>query len=793
MLATVPFAALTCRSWFPLWAAVLLFVLAAGGVVFLYLIESARVKLGWRLLLAAIRVTLVGLILFLALRPAWLHETRGDKAKPVVLLVDASESMAAADPRPGTADRWRTAVAFDLVPPNQPVPEMPSTESIPANTPDKPTRLDIARAALTNPRLDLVKKLGKTGPVEAAAFGVTRDGLDPKEPNWLTGLKPDRPRTAIADTVFDLLKRDENQQPAAVVLVTDGRENASGRSLDDLARECVRAGVPVHVYGVGSSSFTQLQIRDVISQDALFVDDTAVVPVRFRGKGFGGRGRVEFKLLLNGREVATETVDAKDGDDQKAALRFVPTKQDAETLGKQELKVVARYIGDTDVLTDEAVKAVKVVDRKLKVLGVDSQPRWDFKFIQRGLLRDRRCEAKFILTDGDPKAMKSGDPFLPNFPATRPELFAYDLLILGDIPASYLTPDQQTWVREFVAEGGGLIQIAGKASAPTTFDKTPLADVLPVEFKPTKFKMDPDSRTEGFRPVPTAAGERSALLGLDDVPAESKRVWATLPPVMWHFPITKLKPGAETFLVHPTAKLPDGKPMPLLVGHYYGKGYVLFAGFDETWRWRRNEADKYFYRFWSQAVYVCGAPRTLGTKLTQLSLDTSDPTAGRTGQVYARLLTSELKPIQVDKISGTVSQTDDVNAPTTSVILNSLPGQPGEFVATVPFNKPGRYTMKVENGDDTATLEYRVNLPTDHELSAGPMNEEGLRALAESTGGKFYREEDLHRLPDELKPKTTPFVEKGEVDLWTWNHWWWALLLLLFAAEWTIRKVNSLS
>ncbi|MCU0703512.1 MAG: hypothetical protein MUF18_05990 [Fimbriiglobus sp.] len=794
MLASVPFAALTFRSWFPWWAAVLLFVLAAGGAVLLYLRESGRVKLGWRLVMAGLRVAIVGLVLFLALRPEWLIESSGNKPKSVAVLIDASESMAAADPRPGTADRWRTAVAFDLVPPNQPIPEMPSAESVPAATPDRPTRFAVAQAALTNPRLDLVKRLAKVGPVEAAAFGATRDGLDPSAPGWLSQLQPDRPRTAIADTVFDLLKRDENQQPAAVVLVSDGRENASGRSLDDLARECVRLGVPVHVYGVGSSSFGQLQIREVLAQDALFVDDTAVVPVRFRGKGFGGRGKVEFKLLLNGREVASETVDAKDGDDQKTTLKFVPTKQDAETAGKQELKVLARYIGDAgEPLADEFAKNVKVVDRKLKVLSVDSQPRWDFKFIQRGLMRDRRCEAKFILTDGDPKAMRSGDPFLPTFPNTRPELFAFDLLILGDIPAGYLTKDQQTWVREFVAEGGGLIQIAGKAAGPSTFAGTPLAEVLPVEFQPQQFKMDPDARTEGFRPQATPAGERSSLLALEDTPAESKRVWAALPPLMWHFPVTKLKPAAETFLVHPTAKLADGKPMPLLAGHYYGKGYVLFAGFDETWRWRRNEADKYFYRFWSQAVYAAGAPRTLGTKLTQLSLDTSDPTAGGTGQVYARLLNSELKPIAVDRITATVNPTDDINAPSQSVTLNGLPGQPGEFVATVPFNKPGRYAMKVENGDDTAVLEYRVTLPADHEQSAGPMNEEGLRLLAVSTGGAFYREEDLHRLPDQVKAKTTPFAEKRVQELWAWNHWWWALLLFLFAAEWTVRKLNSLS
>ena len=791
MLATVPFADLTFRGWFPWRAAVPLFVLAAAGVVVLYLLESGRVMLVWRLLLAGLRAATVAVILFLALKPTWLSETRGERPKPVAVLIDASQSMAAADPRPNFPDRWRVAVAYKLAPPDQPIPDTPSSDALPAKTPEKPTRLEVAKAALGNPQLDLVNRLRKVGPLEAAAFGATRDGLDPKAADWLAGVQPDKPRTAIADAAFDLLNRDENQQPAAVVLVTDGRENASGRTLDELARECARLHIPLHVYGVGSSSFGQLQIRDVFTQDALFVDDTAVVPVRFRSKGFGGRGRVEFKLLLNGKEVASETVDAKDGDDQKAALKFVPTKADADAPGKQELKVVATYLGDGEPVTDELGKAVKVVDRKLKVLVVDSQPRWDFKFIQRGLERDRRCEPKFILTEGDPKAMKAGDPFLPAFPATRAELLAYDLLIVGDVPAGYLTREQQEWVREFVAEGGGLIHIAGKASGPATFAGTPLADVLPVDFKPTQFKMDPNARSEGFRPLPSPVGERSALLSLDDVPADSKKAWAALPPIHWYYPVTGLKPAAEAFLVHPADKLPDGKPMPLLAAHYYGKGYVLFAGFDETWRWRRNEGDKYFYRFWSQAVYATGAPRTLGTKLTQLSLDTADPALGRTGQVYARLLNADLKPVQVDRISATVEKADAVNDRASTVILNALPNQPGEFVATVPFNREGRFTLKVENGDDTAALEYRVTLPPDHELSDGPMAEEQLRKLAESTGGKFYHEEDLHRLPDEVKAKTTPFVQKDETVLW--NVWAWLVVLLLLGAEWTVRKLNSLS
>ena len=61
-------------------------------------------------------------------------------------------------------------------------------------------------------------------------FGTSRDGLDPKIGGWLNGLQPDKSGTALADAAFELLKRDDNELPTAIVIATDGRENASAKS-----------------------------------------------------------------------------------------------------------------------------------------------------------------------------------------------------------------------------------------------------------------------------------------------------------------------------------------------------------------------------------------------------------------------------------------------------------------------------------------------------------------------------------------------------------------------------------
>ncbi|HEY3789364.1 MAG TPA: hypothetical protein VGL71_10945, partial [Urbifossiella sp.] len=652
-------------------------------------------------------------VALLLLRPVWVTEQKGERRRNVAVLLDVSQSMNSRDPRPGITDQWRIAIAYDFVSPDKGIPESQIISAVgEGKMPDKPARIDVARSALLNPKLNLFEQLkNKVGPLEVSTFGTNRIGREALDTRWLNTIEATESRTALADAVSELLDRDEKDLPAAIVIVTDGRENFSARkrSLDDIARDCARLKVPLHIYGVGSSAFGHVQLREALVPESLFVDDMVSVPVRYRVKDVA-EGKAEIVLKYGEREVARKLIDpVRQGDDLREVLSFVPTKQDAEAK-KQELTVTVRVTSGVgagaEVLTDETVKNVKVVDRKLKVLVVDSVPRFDFKFLQRALLRDRRVEARFYLTEGDRQSMKAGKPWVPGFALGRDEfrkeLFDYDLVIFGDIPGTFWTPEQQEIIKEFVAEGGGMIHMAGRWHAPAGWVKSPIGDVLPVEFDAIRFPIESPGRPTGFRPMVSPASARSALLSLEDDPLDNARRWRTLSEIYWHYPVTKLKPAAEAFLLHPTQKLADGKPMPLLAGHYYGKGYVVFMGFDETWRWRFNEGDKYFGRFWSQLVYVAGVPRTVGTKLTQLSLDATDPVQGKTGQLYARLFTKDFQPVTADEIEARLVKLDaDPNDKDSSVAVKLIAirggdNRPtGEYVATLPFNRTGRFSLKV--------------------------------------------------------------------------------------------------
>jgi hypothetical protein len=848
---------LEARGSFPEWLAWLLGLAAIAAIVMLYVKEAGRLGVPTRIALATVRVSVVVLVAILLRRPVWASEQEERKPRPIGILVDVSQSMDHKDPRPNAADQGRVAIATGLSEPNLGLPDVETLASFGDKLLDRPKRIEVAAATLTNARIGLFARLGALGPLEVYTFGSRRTGRNAIPETWIKSVAADEPETALVRAGLEMVNREDTDAPAALVIVTDGRENAGPRSLDDLARECQRRKIPLFVYGVGSSSFGQLQTAfgsggatkadgtrvaaDVEAPNTLFVDDTAAIPVRYTVKGVS-EGVATIELKYGDREVATKKEsfslsadEMRQGKTFSTILQFVPTKDDANSK-KQEYSVkvtVTAGIGATaDVITNTISKPAQVVNRKLKVLVVDSLPRRDFQFIQRALLRDRRVEAKFYLTEGDKQAMRSGHPWLIEFSREvngvlnmdrkefRQLLFEFDLLILGDVPGRFFTREQQEVIKEFVTEGAGLVHIAGRWHAPAAWapdkvspgaklDTNPIADVLPVEFEAVRFPIQALDTPLGFIPVLAPAASRTQIVSLEDDPTENAELWGKpgppsmipdpkqLKPLFWHYPVTKVKPAADVFLTHPTARTPapDNKPMPLLVGHHYGKGYVLFVGFDDTWRWRFNTQEKLFGRFWTQAVYTAGVPRVVGTRKTQLSTNTPAPVFGETGEYHVRVFNEQYQPSTADEIAGTLERTDADSNDKDKIVpvtFRKVPGVDGEYVVTVPYNRVGQFKLSVDpKNKSPATLNFPVNYRDNHELAPAALDEEPMRKLCEATGGKFYREEDLAKLPGDVKGQSARFYHKDEILLW--NEWTMALLIGLLTLEWFLRKFNGLS
>ncbi|MFO0823091.1 MAG: hypothetical protein U0792_08215 [Gemmataceae bacterium] len=115
MFAFLGISELQFRGSFIPWVAILLGVFGSVAVIVLYVKESAKLPLLPRLAMAGVRTGIVVLIAFLLMRPVWVAEEKRDKKRPVAVLIDVSQSMDNADPRPSSEDQARAAIAFGLI------------------------------------------------------------------------------------------------------------------------------------------------------------------------------------------------------------------------------------------------------------------------------------------------------------------------------------------------------------------------------------------------------------------------------------------------------------------------------------------------------------------------------------------------------------------------------------------------------------------------------------------------------------------------------------------------------
>lgn len=793
--AVLQSATLDLRGLFPLWAAAVAVAVLALVAILVYTREHGSIGVVRRTVMILLRVAAFSLLFLLLLRPILVAEYQGQRPRGTVLLLDNSESLKQRDRRRTAEDRLRAAIVEGRVSPQ--ISLKNAGNALPQETTSDPARLDLVRAALANPQLHLLHDLGRKAPLRTYLFGQgLRDSgrlsghreTDEDQRTWLSAFQGDEPRTALADVIHDLLSGKEGELPAAIVAMTDGQDNASKMPLTEVAAECARLGVPLHLYGVGCSEGEVVQIRDVEAPATLFHDDAVSVPVRWQAHRLKKQDIV-LSLTLGQRVVARRKATPEEMVQGRAVLSFTPRKGE----GREEslkLAAILEVEGSPDI-RDELHRSVRLVDQHVRVLVIENTPRWEYKFLQATLLRDRRVEASFLLMSADSRVLQSGSPFLPSFP-TRDKLFGFDLVILGDVPARFLGAERLQWLRDFVNEGGGLLLSAGQQHAPAEYAGTVLAEVLPVEFLPTLPRTDSMERPLPFTPVLTEAGRRSDMLALADNSEENQRIWKELPGFSWYFPVNKLRPGAVSLLDHPQVRLGD-EPMPVLAMHNYGKGQVVFLGSDETWRWRYNAGDRHFTRFWGQVVYQLGLPHLLGSsRRVQLALDQSEAQVGRPSTIYARVFDKDFRPLRVEHLPAQVEYRALETGKTSvqRLMLEAVPGHAGEYRAMLVNDRPGNFEIKVEM-PETASLPYRVRYPSGHEMEALGMAEAALRQAAEISGGKFYREEDLHRLAEQVEGRSASFTRRQEVLLW--SPLTLLLLVGLVAAEWILRKFSNLS
>ena len=783
---------------------VVLIILLMGGLAWwMYRTGPVLLSPARRRILLTLRVLFLALLALLLMRPVLSLTVEGTVRRVLVVLLDASASMQIEDPRVTEEDQKRAGIVRgDLAPAKGLDQSLNPSQIAPLR---QVPRIELVRQSLQNSDLNLLPRLDREFDLSAYTFGEglreisarrqtggTNDAAAQREATvdqfpWVNDLAAEQPRTALGDAVREIINRKRGQPLAGIFLLTDGVSN-SGSLPRDAAALCRQEGLPLYIYGVGITSPRDIIVASLFAPDVSFVRDEVPVSVRLRSQGLSGQS-ADIELRLDGTVMATHTVTFGEDGEMVVPMTLTPPVE-----GEFDLVASVAPREDEAVLDNNSfTHRIKVIDARIKVLLVDQSPRWEFRYLQAMLLRDRRIDLKCWLVEADPDVARTPDsPYIERFPGRKDELFEYDLVIFGDVDPKAVSAAQLENLNELVSRfGGALVVVAGKRFTPHAYRRGLLERMLPVEYDSPNLTTSGEVLAE--KPIQlelTPAGKSNPMLRLSDSPDENAALWEGLPPVYWVARVARPKPAAQVLLVDPDpARESRFGKMPVIALQQYGLGQVLYVGTDNTWRWRKNVGDYYYTALWGQIAQRVSLQRLLGvSKRTQLTADRQNYLTGDRVTLYGRLYSTGYEPLDEPSIRGLYGLKDGTG-PRSEVTLRPVPEQPGLYRGEFIAPAAGSYQFYAEHDID-APLDFNVTQPR-FELGQTAMNESLLGELGDLSGGAFFREEHLHRLPDTIRSRTERVRSPLEVELWS-SPLYFLILLSLVTAEWLLRKWSHL-
>ena len=768
------------RHPWPLLVAVGLIGVAAVATGVLYRRERGLSR-GQRVLLGVFRVVLYGILILLLFEPVLTVERSVELRKSVLVLVDSSESMGIHDERKSRAELEEAALALGL----QPFDRTSFALSAEAkNTIRKATRLGLAKALLDHPELDAFDRLAREHRLRLFRFG---SGLEPlgQERDAALGSTADLEATDKATHVGAAISEavgryGGGESVAAVILLTDGASNGGLEPLE-VARRLKKQGIPLFPIGLGLPRQPDVRIQTIVAQENVFAGDRLPVRVELESLGFPGR-TVDLVATLSGREVARRAVRLRDGG-QFAELTVAP-----EVAGQSlRLQVsIDPLPGETAVANNTAGQPLEVIDDKIHVLYVEGRPRWEYRYLRAVLLRDHRLDVKFLMTQGDRDLARASDRYLATFPETTGEVFPFDLVILGDVPASYFSARQLARMEELVRQhGGSLLMLAGARHAPASYVGTAIKDVLPVRLRPEAAERVGDL----VHPVVTEAGQKSAVVSLERDADRNAALWSLVRPLYQLARLDGTKPAATVLASLSGTPWRGDEPYPLIAWHRYGTGKCLFVATDQLWRLRFKRGDKYHARFWGQTIQFLTLGRLLGeNKQIRLEIDRKDDY--RTGErvhVYANVLQESYEPLTAAGYTVRVDLLGD-NPISKDLRLQPVDGSPGLYQGFFPVTEKGRYRLRTHSGDTQRANVVQfdvVEVPLE-ELE-GSMQEQTLRKMAHFSGGRYVPIRELPNLPGAISTERDIAPDRRDKELWDLPLIF-IVLLACAALEWALRR-----
>ncbi len=768
-----------------------------------------------RTLLAVCRAALLMLIFMILADPVLKMELTS-RPRPVLwVLFDGTESMEIQDEM-SDAQRARLSQAVGL--PTSDSIETPAADpSAPPSSSARPSRLDYLKALVKKSDGNVLVELEKQ-------FRVKPFIMD--RPDSVRELRPaDPPRTdldpavlaeqltakgqvtAIGTAFDDLAQRHATSHLAGMVMFSDFGQNNGPAPVGGPASPVAKLGVPIYTVGIGPQTAVDLATELELPRQ-LKRAERQEIKVILRQSGLEGR-----------RAKVTLSAHRKSGDDAGDEVTPIGQREVVLAGPASELRFdfVPRETGrfdfraDVDHLEGEVVdqgnhahREAMVIDDFLRLMFVEYEPTWEWRFIKEVFHRDPLVGMRgfrTFLRSSDPQVRTNNPLFLASLTPKRSEFLANDVIFLGDMPATALNERFCELTKEFVTQfGGGLVIISGPRFGPGQLAETALADILPVV-------VDPAARLRDESPFQMqltleALKYRFMQLGESDESGDaSRRAWDNMGPLPWYQPVKWKHPLATVLAEHPTDLTTDGRAhQPLIaVREFPSGGKVVYLGFDETWRLRRRFGELYYRQFWGQMIQHIGLSNHIGLeKRFVVATDKLQYQPDDRVRLTVTAYDANFEPLTAEKLpqhqltAELLSPTRADGIATESQTLSIASKSDGVFEIEFPVLISGGYRIRVNDPITNAPKELTfrvVNLSPERQTAV--RNTQLQEQIAAESNGRSYDLETVYRLPDEINLR--PIQETSTKVFAVWNTWLcFALGVVLMLGEWLGRKLNNM-
>lgn len=836
----------------PIWVLIAVLSVVAAVLLSIWLMRLERrvVSRSVGLLLLSLRILVLGVMLTLLLQPVLTTQLDVTLRGRVIVAVDASRSMQVQDINAPLGEKLRWAQSLGMLGNKDTdiliqqwvaaadAGEEPNWlgNSTPPQTPAEQSAAEARQrqvnSALTElvqmPRTEFVRRLLQSQPrmlleklqgligVDVRLFATEQKATNSDELAEL--LQSERleilpENTDVLNVLQSVVEEDGAADVRAIVLLTDGRQSIPG-DLSNTTELLTGLGVPVYTIPIGSRVPPRdLSVVTVDAPEAIFLNDSAQIQVTLATFGFEGQ-ELTVRLEQDGK-----TVDEKKLTPSADTVFAAFTVPSAET-GRFNYRIIAeKQNGELRDDNNTRDFTLHVVDNKARVMLLDGDPRWEFRYLKNLLERDQQVHSSIFLFR-QPFLNLLDDSFisnkLPPVEAFSQELAGTDLLIIGDVLEDNIEPGIWGLIEKAVSRDGlSVVIIPGRQSMPHGIQSDVLRSLLPVkEFTPRvaeQFqKSAPDSPATSYQLKLTTDAFHLPMFQLSDSMTLRDLTLRDLPGHQWIYGGVP-KAGA-TIWAGSKIQGDSGAAVPTIVHHDYGFGQVIWMGIDSTWRWRMRSGDARHYRFWGQLIrWTARNKSAAGNNDLRLTLSDSVIEESEEVEVIVRwnperlsnLREATVRIVATPADSGTnpdsTASAHQNSSPVTQVTatLEASPDAPERFRGRVPRLAPGLWQIEMQVIGGTLNLqqairtELLVRPEESTEMANVSCNRDLLRQLAGMTGGEMIEPWHTDRLVTLLQPADYASEEIQERTLW--DHWWVLIVLFsLMMTEWVTRKINGL-